>query len=101
MELCGLPARPEIEGVSIVPLLRNPMAKWNHAAITTHTKGSHAVRTEQWRYIRYANGDEELYDHEKDPEEWNNLANQPEYTSIKKNLSRWLPSEGDAKHENE
>jgi arylsulfatase A-like enzyme len=101
VELCGLPAKPEIEGVSIVPLLRNPKAKWSHAAITTHTKGSHAVRSEQWRYISYANGDEELYNHEKDPEEWNNLADQREYASVKKNLSRWLPGEGGQKDDNE
>ena len=100
VELCGLPARPEIEGVSIVPLLRNPKAKWNHAAITTHTKGSHAVRSEQWRYIRYANGDEELYNHEHDPEELNNLADRPQYSSVKKNLSRCLPVEGGKKDDN-
>jgi arylsulfatase A-like enzyme len=101
VELCGLPTKPQIEGISFVPLLRNPKAKWNHAAITTHTKGSHAVRSEQWRYIRYANGDEELYNHKKDPEEWNNLADQPEYASVKKNLLRWLPDKGVQKDDNE
>ncbi len=93
LELCGLPARIENEGVSIVPLLRDPAAKWNHAAITTHTEGSHAIRSERWRYIRYANGDEELYDHEADHDEYNNLANRPEYASIKKEMAQWLPKD--------
>jgi arylsulfatase A-like enzyme len=90
-ELCGLPFRKENEGVSIVPLLRDPEAKWDHVALTTHTKGSHAVRSERWRYIRYANGDEELYDHQSDSNEWKNLAASPEYAAVKKNLAKWLP----------
>lgn len=91
VELCGFPAREENEGVSVVPLLRDPEAKWNHPAVTTLSRGSHAIRNERWRYIRYANGDEELYDHQADPNEWNNLANQNEYEPVKRNLARWLP----------
>ncbi|UCG48763.1 MAG: sulfatase, partial [Phycisphaerales bacterium] len=45
VELCGLPAKAENEGVSIVPLLRNPTAKWEYPAITTHGKGNHTVRS--------------------------------------------------------
>jgi arylsulfatase A-like enzyme len=93
VDLCGLPERKENEGVSVVPLLRDPDAKWDHAAVTTHTEGNHAVRGERWRYIRYANGDEELYDHEADPNEWNNLAGTPEHDGVKKKLARWLPKE--------
>lgn len=100
VELCGLPLKVENQGVSIVPLLKNPAAKWEHVALTTHTKGNHTICSDRWRYIRYANGDEELYNHEKDPEEWNNLADQPEYTLVKKNLSRWLPGKGDEKDDN-
>lgn len=91
VELCKLPAKLENEGVSIVPLLRDPTAKWEHAALTTHGHGNHSIRSRQWRYIRYANGDEELYDHEADHNEWNNLADQPEYASIKKEMAKWLP----------
>ncbi len=92
-ELCGLPERKENDGVSVVPLLRDPQAKWDHAALTTHTAGNHAVRSERWRYIRYANGDEELYDHNSDPNEWKNLAAKAEWASVKKKLARWLPKE--------
>ena len=66
-------------------------------AVTTLSKGSHSIRDQQWRYIRYVNGDEELYDYETDPNEWKNLAERPEYASIKKKLARWLPKEGDPK----
>ena len=91
VELCGLPARAENEGVSIVPLLRDPTAKWEYPALTTHGRGNHAVRSGRWRYIRYANGDEELYDHQADHNEWKNLAGRSEYQDVKKKLRTWLP----------
>jgi len=91
VELCGLPAKSENEGVSIVPLLRDPAAKWEYPALTTHGRGNHAVRSGRWRYIRYANGDEELYDHQADQNEWKNLAGRAEYQDVKKKLRMWLP----------
>lgn len=91
VELCGLPAKTENEGVSIVPLLRDPTAKWEYPALTTHGRGNHSVRSGRWRYIRYANGDEELYDHEADQNEWKNLAGRSEYQDVKKKLRMWLP----------
>jgi arylsulfatase A-like enzyme len=93
IELCGLPEKVENDGISIVPLLRNPAAQWDHVALTTHNKGNHAVCTEQWRYIRYNNGDEELYDIQKDPNEWKNLAGLAEYESVKRKLARQMPGE--------
>ena len=90
-ELCGIPVREENEGIGIVPLLRDPNTKWDNIALTTHSKNSHAVRSERWRYIRYANGDEELYDHQNDHNEWKNLAALPEYAAVKKKLARHLP----------
>jgi hypothetical protein len=54
---------------------------------------NHAVRTEGWRLIRYAQGGEELYDEAKDPYEWFNLAGKPEQADQKNNLSKWLPKE--------
>ena len=54
-------------------------------------KGNHAVRTERWRYIRYNDGGEELYDHDADPNEWNNLAKDPKYTGTIKKLAELLP----------
>jgi len=60
--------------------------------LTTHGRGNHAVRSERWRYIRYQDGGEELYDHTVDPHEWNNLADKPEYAAVKKEIAVWLPT---------
>jgi arylsulfatase A-like enzyme len=90
-ELCGLPAVAGLDGTSLVPLLRNPTLDWKRPAITTSGRGNHALRSERWRYIRYVNGDEELYDHANDPNEWTNLAEKPEFTQVKSELGKWLP----------
>lgn len=96
-ELAGLPVPKHVEGTSIVPLLRDPKAAWNKPAITTHGFKNHAVRTEQWRYIRYADGGEELYDEKNDPYEWTNLAGKVEFAATKAELAKWLPAH-DAPH---
>jgi arylsulfatase A-like enzyme len=90
--LCGL-ARPQhVEGEDLSPLLKNPQATWDKPGITTYHLNNHAVRTARWRYIRYANGDEELYDHDADEYEWTNLAKDARYADIKKDLIKLLPS---------
>lgn len=91
IDLCGLPEKTGLEGRSLVPLLEDPDREWNYPALTTQMPGNHAVRTEDWRYIRYANGDEELYDHRVDKNEFRNLANDPEYAPLIKRLSTFLP----------
>ena len=90
-ELCGLKIPPHVEGKSLRPLLVDPKAPWDLPAITTHGRGNHAVRTDQWRYIRYADGSEELYDHTKDELEWTNLASKPELAGVKAQLASHLP----------
>ena len=77
VELCGLPDRQDLEGVSLRPLLENPGMDWDRPAVMTFGRGNHAVRSERYRYIRYANGDEEFYDHATDPDELTNLAEDP------------------------
>ncbi len=91
MDLCGLPKPEFLEGESLMPLLKNPEEKWDCPALTTFGKDNHAVRSERWRYIRYFDGGEELYDHENDPMEWINLAGKKEYDNIKKEMTKWLP----------
>lgn len=91
IDLCGLKKRDGLEGVSLMPLLRNPSAEWNRPALTTYLRGNHSVRSERWRYIRYNDGTEELYDHSKDPLEWTNLASKSELAPVKKELAKWLP----------
>ena len=91
-DLAGLPVPKHVEGVSLRPLLANPQAPWDAPAITTFGRNNHAIRTADWRYIRYHDGGEELYDHRTDPYEWTNLANaSAEFESVKKDLGRWLP----------
>jgi len=90
-ELCGLPQPVELEGTSLVPLLKDPDQTWERPALVTYLQGNHAVCNERWRYIRYADGGEELYDQENDPNEWTNLADKPEFTAVKAKLAKWLP----------
>lgn len=89
--LAGIDVPEHVVGHNIESLLRNPSANWKYPAITTHGFGNHSVRSENFRYIRYANGDEELYDETADPYEWNNLANLSDSDSIKERLAAWLP----------
>jgi len=90
LELAGLAPRPALEGESLVPLLRDPTAQWERPAVMSWGPGNHAVRSERWRWIRYADGSEELYDHDLDPNEWNNvIARHPE---VARELERYLPA---------
>lgn len=91
LDLCGMPARSDIEGHSLTPLLKDASAAWQWPAITTHNQGNHTVRTEDWRYIRYADGSEELYDLKADPNEWTNLAKDGKHDARKAELAKWLP----------
>jgi len=92
VELAGL-ARPEfVDGSSLVPLLRNPDMDWNDVAITTYGDyGNFTVRDDRYRYIIYADGQEELYDIETDPNEWTNLADDPRYITLKAELAARIP----------
>jgi arylsulfatase A-like enzyme len=90
-ELCGLRARNGIEGVSLLPLLKNPGAEWNRPSVTTYLRNNHSVRSERWRYIRYHDGTEELFDHRNDALEWTNLASKPEFRNVKEELAHWIP----------
>lgn len=90
VDLCGLPRRPELEGRSLRPLLTDPDAPWDKPAITSLSPDRVTMRTERWRYSRYPDG-EELYDHQQDPMEWNNLADDPEHVGTREHLGRMLP----------
>lgn len=91
-DLCGIPTPGHNEGVSIRPLLGNPQAAWSLPAVTTYRYKNHTARSEGWRYIRYANGDEELYNESADPNEWTNLAMKPEFAAKKAELAKFLPA---------
>ena len=91
LDLCGLPPRAALEGVSLRPLLEDPKREWARPAVMTFGRGNHAVRSERYRYIRYADGSEELYDHARDPGEWTNLAADPAYAAVIERHARLLP----------
>jgi arylsulfatase A-like enzyme len=92
IDLCGLTKKPELEGRSLMPLLKDPDAEWERPALTTHGRENHSLRTERWRYIRYSDGTEELYDHRDDELEWTNLAQDRQHADVKRRLAKWLPT---------
>lgn len=91
VELCGLPPRVGLEGHSLVPQLKDAKAIRPWPAITTHNQGNHTVRSERWRYIRYADASEEFYDMLNDPNEWTNLARDRKYAGVIRDHAGWLP----------
>ncbi len=93
VDLCGLNAPEHLQGANLRPLLENPLAEWTTPAISTHGMGNHMVQTKYQRYIRYANGEEEFYDHREDPNEWKNLAGLEETKAAREEMAKWMPTE--------
>lgn len=91
-ELCGLPLPDGLEGASLAPLLNDPTHQWSKPAITEVVRrkdrtikegiNGRSLRTERYRYTEWDGGEEgtELYDHQTDPNEWFNLAADPQYS---------------------
>jgi len=105
-DLCGLEQPPDLEGLSFVPLLRNPERPWKKAALTVVSRGKNIDATKKldatqmgrtvfnghWRYTQWPDGTSELYDHDSDPFEYKNLAtdvaqsaNRQEFKSLLEN----------------
>ena len=91
VELCNLPKASHLEGLSLVPQLRDPVQSRKNPAITSSYFGNHSIRSRDWRLISYEDGAKELYDHRTDPDEFHNLSKDPNYKEIITELSRWLP----------
>ncbi len=103
-ELCGLKAPSNLQGKSLLPLLKNSNAGWTKAAYTQVVRipnkslsivkeaMGRSVRTERWRYTEWDEGKAgvELYDYTTDPNEFTNLAKDPKYASVVKELSALL-----------
>lgn len=95
VELCGLPQPTQkLEGTSLASTLKNPDQAEARSAYLPYTEpNAYAIINEDWRYIKYANDSEELYSVKNDPNEWNNLAENPEYKSIKASLKAQAPQD--------
>ncbi len=92
-DLCEIPQPDGLDGASLVPLLKNPQAAGHPAAVTVMAGKHAAVRDDRWRFIRYGDGAEELYDHESDLHEWTNLASDASHDDVRARLAQHLPSE--------
>ncbi len=92
VDLAGVKKNPVTEGDSLRPLLADPNAVWDRPTLTTHGRNNHSIRSDRYRYIRYADGSEELYDHKTDPMEHRNLTGDEEIVEVKAGLAKWLPA---------
>jgi len=91
LDLADLPPNTANEGTSLKAVVEGKPEDSGRVAITSYGHGNHAIRDERYRYIRFSDGTEELYDHEEDPDEWKNLAEDSEYNDIKQQLAQHLP----------
>jgi len=93
LELTGLEPDAKLEGNSLVPLLKNPQADWPHMARTSFGPGNYSIVSERYRYIHYNDGSEEFYDRSKDPHEWSNVVQNPEYAAVIRKHRAQIPQQ--------
>lgn len=91
VELAGLGRPDHLEGESLRRFLTDPQATSNRAVVSTYPENCHAIRSQHWRYMRYSDGSEELYDHRTDPGELKNLAAKTKYQDVRDRLAKYLP----------
>ena len=95
LDLCELQPRDDLEGQSLRPLLRDPSVSWPRPALCTFGPNNHSLRDDRYRYTIYADGHQELYDHQLDPNEWTNLAAgkplSPAHQAVVLRMQQWLP----------
>jgi len=91
LELSGLPAYQRNEGYSLVDMMQKDKGLAEAKAITTFGMNNHAIKMNGYRYIQYEDGKEEFYDHNSDPNEWNNEAGNPKYKAQIEKMKGFLP----------
>jgi arylsulfatase A-like enzyme len=100
LDMAGVAVPPEMQGRSIVPLLKGKTPPdWRHSIYYHYYEypGEHmvprhyGVRTDRYKLIHYYQTDEwELFDLEKDPHELTNLYQDPGYAAVQQELKREL-----------
>jgi arylsulfatase A-like enzyme len=98
VDVLGLDKRDDLDGRSLLPLIMDPGAKWNRPAVSAIGRGTFSVRDSRWRYIRYFDGSQELYDLKADPDEWTNVVDDPANANVVARLSKQIPTEDGYKH---
>lgn len=88
---CAVPPAYAMDGRDLGPLLDDPRTPWDHPVLTTKDRHDHAIRTARWRYIRYANGERELYDESVDRGELRNLAGDGRHEALMAALDKLMP----------
>jgi len=92
-DMTNVPIRKEWQGKSLLPLVQNPDQEWQSHTITTSGRGDHTITTERWQYLHYFDGAAELYDLQNDPDEFVNLAEDPDYAGVIERLRQFVPDE--------
>jgi arylsulfatase A-like enzyme len=87
LDLCGVEPKLTFDGESLVPFLSGSQQQRKNPVVMTWGQGNHSIRAQEWRYTRYNDGTEELYDHNTDPYEWTNLAHVAEFAGVMLRLS--------------
>ncbi len=91
LELCELPEATKLDGNSIVPLIEKPDTEWDKPVLSSWYYKNHSVRSNDWHYIKYRDGGQELYNHLNDPGEHKNLAGNTKYADVIAELQKSLP----------
>ena len=104
-KLCGLPAQDRLQGKDISPVFEDPEYKVRDAAFSVAPmRKGFLLRTDDWAYIQYeedASGGIELYDIKKDPEQYTNLALNPEYAPNVESFKARMVAKLDAVRDND
>lgn len=92
LDMLRLPTNPENAGRSLRPILAEGGKLPLQPQLSVYGEGNYAVADDRYRYIRYVDGSEELYDHESDPMEWHNLAARSDLATVKSRLAAHIPA---------
>jgi len=93
-----LPPKDDLDGADLTELIEHSDTSWDQPTVVTVGMGTHSIVSRDWHYIHYYDGTEEMYQKSLDPHEWNNLADDPQYSDIKKELKSSIVQDPNHKH---